>query len=351
MKKILVIRLSAMGDIVHAFPAISDIRRRWPDARIDVAVDERFADLVAMHCGVNEVIALPLKAWKKQRAGAGLFRAIWQKISQLRTEHYDVILDLHGVIKSAAVACLARGKLRTGPEWGHCAEKLAWLAYGRHLSAAQGMAPVTRMRCFAAQALDTDTAQSLDFGLAAEQSGVRERRVALLHASSCDVKLWPEAHWIALALKLRSQGYAVVLPWGSQAEQARAERIAAESGAEVGPSLSVAQWATELRRMALVVGVDTGLTHLAAAMGVPCLAIFTATGPELFMPQDPASARTLGRPGYPPSLPDVCHFADFLLGESQEEPVLAHPRSRRIPLGSTRKIRVQLGLPSLKNPT
>lgn len=322
MKKILIVRLSAMGDIVHVLPSISDIHRRWPNAQIDLAVDARFADIVAAHHHVTRVIALPLKRWKSARPSLALFAEIAACLRELRQEHYDVVLDLHGLIKSALVTRLARAAQHCGPAWTLCAEKLAWLAYGRHCTGDWGNSPVRRMRNMTAQLLDTDTGTPPDFGLASAEP-IRGLHVVLVHASSRDDKLWPESNWIALGRALRAQNLEIILPWGSPAEEVRALRlVAAIGGGEIPEQATLADWIDTFSRAALVVGVDTGLTHLAAACSTPCLALFSATDPALFCPQNPEFAQTVGGPAHPPLLGEVWQAAMALLGS--EEIALPH---------------------------
>lgn len=317
--RILVVRLSALGDIVQALPALTDLRRAYPQANITVATDERFSDIPRLHAGVDQVIAVALKRWKKNLAKAKTWHEIRAAVRDLRAQRYDLVIDLHGLNKSAIVSWLARSKLCFGPAPMYCGEALAPRLYQRLLDPPYTVEPVPRMRKFVAQAAERGVPEGLDFGLRARWAGPASKQVALIHSASTADKLWPEADWIALGQQLAAQGLHMVLPWGNAAERERAERLAQGIGsahASVGPQQSIAQWAVQLSSCRLVVGLDTGLTHLAAAAGVPCLALFTVTGASLFVSQVPAQGATLGGLGVTPSLTEVQAQARHLLAVS-----------------------------------
>ncbi len=319
---ILVIRLSALGDIVHALPAVTDLRRHLPEARIDMAVDERFVDIPQLHSAVDQVIPIALKRWKKSLTQAATWLELRQTFSQLRSQRYDQVIDLHGLNKSAIVAWLSRSPDRVGPAAAYCGEWLAPRLYHRHCNQSEAWLPVPRMRGVVAAALGRANPGPLDYGLTHTWAGRGSHEVVLIHSTSASDKLWPEEHWIAIGRQLIAQGMTPVLPWGSASEQDRSTRLAQAMGAAalVPPRRTISQWAQVISRSALVVGVDTGLTHLAAAAGVPCLAIFAATGSELFAPQNPDLAITLGGNGQATTLRAAQDGIERLLTASQTGP-------------------------------
>lgn len=317
--RILVIRLSALGDVVHALPALTDLRRALPQATLDFAVDERFVDIARLHSGLNNILPMALKRWGQHLGALDTWRELRQSLRHLRSQPYDLVLDLHGLNKSALVARLARAALRIGPHPRFCGEWLAPRLYDRYCSTQGPIMPVPRMRAFVADALGVSPSLPASYGLRCTWQGMHANEVALVHSSSAADKLWPEAHWVALGQRLINQGLHILLPWGSQAEHERSIRLAQALGeaAQVAPRLSVALWAEKLSRCRLVVGVDTGLTHLAAAAGVPCAALFMATGADLFAPEQPKRARALGDLHQSPSLDAVARGVDELLDNTR----------------------------------
>jgi heptosyltransferase-1 len=313
--RILVIRLSALGDIVHALPALTDLRRALPEAQIDFAVDERFVDLAQLHSGVSRILPIPLKRWKRHLRSMATWRELGQTIAALRRNPYDLVLDLHGLNKSALVALMARTAVRIGPHPRFCGEWLGPRIYHRYCSTQGSINPVPRMRAFVADALGQASSAPASYGLRHSWQGRSSKEVLLIHSTSATDKLWPEEHWVALGHKLIAQGLEPLLPWGSSAEYERSERLAQAMGetARVAPPKSILEWAEYCSTSRLVIGVDTGLTHLAAACGVPCLAIFSATGADLFAPQAPQSSLALGDLHQPPTLEAVVQGVQHVL--------------------------------------
>lgn len=317
MKKILIVRLSALGDVIHAMPALSDIHRRWPDAMIDVATDERFVEIPQQHRHVNQVISLPLKRLKRNLLRLDTLSELRAVIRRLRAEEYDIVIDMHGLMKSALVTRLARARERVGFDVSQCAERGAARFYQRHFMPGHIPNRVQWMRDLAAFAVGADSSAPIDFGLGthAEPNG-SSRQVVFFHSASREDRCWAESAWVALGRALVEDGYAIELPWGTPAEQQRAERLKQAIGEACSiPRLrSMKQWMEQFAATALVVGVDSGLTHLAAAVGVRSVAIFNASCPGLLVPQHGGRALALGRNGQAPELDDVLQACRGLLG-------------------------------------
>ncbi len=276
--RVLVVKMSSLGDVVHALPGVTDAARALGDGvRFDWVVEEAFAAIPACHPAVDRVLPI---AWRRWRGDLRRHRpALTDFVRSLRSERYDVVVDAQGLIKSAAVTALARGSVKAGLSRACAREGLAALAYGRRIVVPKGGHAVDRVRRLFAGALDypAPTGEP-DFGLApaAQPSG----RCVLLHGTTWESKHWPERFWIDLARRAGADRE-VVLPWGDDAERSRAERIAAAAPARVLPRGPLAALMAELAGASLVIGVDSGLAHLAAALGVPTLVVYGPTSSAL----------------------------------------------------------------------
>jgi len=307
MLKVLLIKTSSLGDVVHNFPVASDIRRRFPDARIDWAVEEAYAPLVALHPGLGEIIPVAIRRWSAHPLGA----ATWSEIGALRrrfgAEQYDAVIDTQGLIKSALLARAARGR-RHGFDASSAREALAARGYHVRHPVARTLHAVTRNRLLAASALGYRADAPAEFGIRAAPStpGEGEQRgryAVFLHATSRADKLWPLERWIGLGRALEALGTRCILPWGNDAERQRSEAIAQGLGSARVPTWApIAQVARVLAGAAAVIGVDTGLTHLAAALGIPVIGLFCGSDPALTGVYAAAHARNLGAAGV---FPDV----------------------------------------------
>ncbi len=307
--RILLVKTSSLGDVIHNLPVVSDLRSQYPDAQIDWCVEESFADIPRLHPGVHEVIPVAIRRWRKH-----LFRATtWSEIGafrqRLQQNDYDAVLDTQGLIKSGLITLLARGRC-----YGYAAEvareSLASWFYDRTFVIPPNAHAVERNRWLSAAAFKYPVDLPLDYGISAPASDFSwlqaRRHAILLTATSRDDKLWDETHWIAVARHLIDRGITPVLPSGNTPERQRAERIAAaSSGIVVAPPLSLRELAGLIGHSVLATGVDTGLLHLSAALGVPTLGLYTATNPALTGVHGARYCRNLGGPGQPPGVADV----------------------------------------------
>jgi len=284
MPNILLIKTSSLGDVVHNLPVVSDIRARFPRARIDWVVEEAYGDIVGMHPGVHRAIPVALRRWR----GNVLAPSHWREFAQFRHAlagvRYDYVIDTQGLIKSALLARAASGT-RHGYARASAREPLAARFYDVVHMVPRDLHAVVRNRRLAALALGYTLPATFDYGIAAPKlAPPLESRpyCVLLHATSRADKLWPEPAWARLGTELARQGYALILPWGDAAERARSERLArALPAAVVAPALGILGMAGLLAGAQAVIGVDTGLTHLAAALGRPVVALYCGTHPGL----------------------------------------------------------------------
>lgn len=303
MKRILIVKTSSLGDVVHNLPVASDIRRHFPDALIDWVVEEPYAPLVRLHSAVRRVIPVALRRWRQRP----LERVTWSEIGEfrrfLRTERYDAVIDTQGLLKSALIARAAKGR-HHGFDAGTAREPFAARFYdvGHHVALSQHA--VQRNRALGAAALGYRAENPIDYGIVISGSAAAPAHpyAVLLHGSSRSDKLWAESAWTELGRALAARGLACVLPWGSDEERKRSERIAQDlDHAEVPTLEPLDRLAAMLGKAAAVVGVDTGLTHLAAALGRPVAAIYCGTDPSLTGVYGAPRAKNLGGPGERPS--------------------------------------------------
>jgi heptosyltransferase-1 len=297
--KILFVKTSSLGDVVHNCPAVSDAARKLPAAEIDWVVEEPFAAIAAMHAAVRRVIPVRLRRWRGEWWRGATWREIGAYRAAVRAERYDAVIDTQSLIKSAALSTFALGE-RHGLDASSAREPLAARFYQRRHAVPRDLHAVERNRRLAAQALGYALDLPLEYGLApvVANGGNAPYAVFLTMTSRAD-KLWPEEHWIELG---RALGPRIVLPWGSDAERARAARIAAAlPQAEVGPRMTIEQLARLFARADAVVGVDTGLTHLAAALGARTVGIYCGSDPALTGIYGAPRAANVGTLGLPPT--------------------------------------------------
>ncbi len=306
MTPILLVKTSSLGDVIHNLPVATDIARHLPGAAIDWVAEAPFAAIPRLHPAVGEVFPVAMRRWRK-----ALFQpATWQEIGafrrQLRSRRYRTVLDTQGLIKSALITAFARGE-SYGFDRASAREPLAARFYQHTYAVDRSLHAVERNRLLAAQALGYALDTPADYGISAPHLPLPwrppGRYAVLLHATSREDKLWREENWIALGAWLAQKGIAGVLPWGGTAEKARSERLARGfPAAVVPPAQSLGELAALLGGAQVTVGVDTGLTHLAAALKTPTVALYCASQPGLTGVYATGFARNLGDAGAPPSL-------------------------------------------------
>ncbi len=283
--KILIVKTSSLGDVIHCLPVINDIRAAYPNAQIDWVVEESFADIPRLHPAINQVFMVAFRRWRKQVLNA----ATWSEIRQLRhlikQNQYDAVIDTQGLLKSALTARLANG-IKHGYDKQSIREPIASRFYDKTYAISYQQHAVSRNRTLAALSLGyAPPANAPDYGIQATSNlgeSLSKPFIIALHGTSRDSKLWPTEHWIHLAKLLRNQQLNLLLPWSNPAELARAELIASLlENAVVLPKLNISELAAVISQAKAAVGVDTGLSHLAAALNIPTIAIYTDTNPEL----------------------------------------------------------------------
>ncbi|QLF94145.1 lipopolysaccharide heptosyltransferase I [Pseudomonas sp. ABC1] len=280
--RVLLVKTSSLGDVVHTLPALTDAQRAIPGIRFDWVVEEGFAEIPAWHPAVGEVIPVAIRRWRKHPFDTwrnGEWRAFK---ARLRAQRYDLVIDAQGLLKSAWLTRYIQAPV-AGLDAASAREPLAARFYDRRYNVPREQHALERVRQLFAQALGyvLPTTQA-DYGLDRDRLEIPtgEPYLLFLHGTTWASKHWPEADWRALAERMAQQGWAVRLPWGNAAEKARAERIAAGlERVEVLPRLNLAGVAGVIAGARACVAVDTGLGHLAAALDVPSISLYGPTLP------------------------------------------------------------------------
>lgn len=319
--RVLIVKTSSMGDVVHALPMVSDIARAFPHARIDWVVEEGFADIPRLHPAVTRVLPIALRRWRRHPLSLASWRQMLDARRALRRTRYHTIIDCQGLIKSAIVAWSARGPV-TGFAPANAREPFAALLYRRRVAVDPHLHSIDRIRRLGAAALGYGLDLPEQFSLRLPHQGPRafgDAPIALLLTNASRAsKLWPNENWLALEQALAGKGMLSLLCWGSaQEHETSVQRAAQMRSARVLPRSSLTQIAMLAAQASVVVGLDTGLTQLAAAIGVPTVGIFCDYDPTLVGLRGSGRAMSLGGVAQVPSVAQVCAAVDRVLALPQ----------------------------------
>ena len=285
--RVLIVKTSSMGDVLHTLPALTDAQQAIPGIQFDWVVEEGFAQIPSWHSAVDQVIPVAIRRWRKAWFSA-LIKAERKAFRDaVRLQKYDAIIDAQGLVKSAAlVTRLARG-IKHGMDWSTAREPLASLFYNRKHHIAKQQHAVERTRELFAKSLGYAKPQ-LQGDYAIAQHFMNEHKAdagqyaVFLHATTRDDKHWPEANWRELIGLLNNTGIRIKLPWGAPHEEERAKRLAEGFPyVDVLPRMSLEDVARILAGAKFVVSVDTGLSHLTAALDRPNITLYGPTDPGL----------------------------------------------------------------------
>lgn len=283
--RVLIVKTSSMGDVLHTLPALTDAMHAIPGIRFDWVVEEGFAQIPGWHEAVERVIPVAIRRWRKAWFSAPVKAERRAFRDAVRAVRYDAIIDAQGLVKSAAlVTRLAHGP-KHGMDWQSAREPLASLFYSHRHPIARQQHAVERTRELFALSLGYAKPQTQgDYAIARHFTGddTAQPYAVFLHATTRDDKHWPEEHWRALITLLADSGLRIKLPWGAPHEEARARRMAdGFDFVDVLPKMSLNDVAQQLAGARFVVSVDTGLSHLTAALDRPNITLYGPTDPGL----------------------------------------------------------------------
>jgi heptosyltransferase I len=285
MVRILIIKTSSLGDIVHCLPVINDIKYFVPESSIDWLVEECFADVPRLHPGVDSVITISLRTWKKNLRKKSTWIGLYKSIKAIRENHYDIIIDFQGLLKSAFFTLFTRGDIH-GFDKTSIREGAASYFYKFTHTVSKQIHAVVRNRelaskCFQYELLD----QSAHFGLEIHNINnfnLSERYVVLIHGSSKKSKQWPREHWLKVIQFFNGLGLRVLLPWGNLEEYHFSKALRkASTNSLVLPKMNISDLANVISGAKCIIGVDSGLTHLGNALGIPTIGLYMDSNPYL----------------------------------------------------------------------
>lgn len=325
--KILLVRVSSLGDVLHNLPMVADLLRQFPGAQIDWVVEEGYVSLVRLNPHVRKIVPFALRRWRKRLGDKATRAEIGAFFRELRAERYDLVFDTQGLLKTGIIMGAARlapgGRkigLGNGSE-GSGYEAISRMFHSDSIKLDPRTHAVARGRLVAAKALGYSVDSAPDFGLPALDASARPDWMpaapyaVFFHGTARAAKKWPTASWIALGLRLAPMP--VLLAWGSAAEKAEAEAIAAGvPNARVLPKLPMDGAVALARNAALAVGVDTGLTHIAAAFLRPTVEIYADSPRWKTEGNWSPLIVNLGDQGTPPAVEEVAAAALSLAGRA-----------------------------------
>lgn len=283
--KVCLVKTSSMGDVIHTLPALTDAQNAIPNLEVDWVVEPAFAEIPKWHSVVNQVIPFALRKWRKRLLSRETLQQ-WQAYKQqIQAEKYDAVIDAQGLLKSALLATrLANGK-KFGYDKHSAREGISACFYDQTFDIPYQQHAVERIRQLFANSLGYALPKTIgDYGIAKHfsQPTACNPYIVAIHSTTRDDKHWQERYWINLFQQLAELDLEIHLPWGNEIERARAERFATQcANAKVLPKLTLAELANKISGATAVVSVDTGLSHLTAALDKANVILYGATDPKL----------------------------------------------------------------------
>lgn len=285
--KVLIIKITSMGDIIHTLPALTAAKAAHPSAQFDWVVAPEFADLLLLHSGVHQAIPCPLRRWRGRYWQALCQGEVTAFMRALRGSHYDVIIDAQAALKTGLMARLARGTAH-GYDAQSVREYGAHWGYQQRHAVSPALHAIDRVQQLFAHALDyaAPLDDRPDYGLVRQRLpaapvSLPARYVVAIPNTTWPTKHWPESQWMGLLAALQRIDIPVLVPWGSAHEHQRALRWSEQcSHVRVLPKMNLRDCAAVLAQASATISVDTGLGHLAAALNTPSIHLYGPTHPE-----------------------------------------------------------------------
>lgn len=284
--RVLILKISSLGDVVHTLPAITDAAKNVPNIQFDWVIDEAYTELAKWHPAVDQLIVFPHRRWRRQ-LGHAIFKGEFIKlIRDLRRRKYDLIIDAQGQVgKTMWLARLANGET-AGMDWNSVREPIASLEYQNKFDIPKGQHAVERLRQLFARSLGYKIPSTRgEYGINREarfQARIQPKQLMFLHGTSWITKEWPEEYWAELVAIAGNHNFDIQMTWGNELEKQRAERLAeGRSNVRILKRLSLTELAHEMARCAGIVATDTGLGHVAAALAIPTISLYGPTSSGL----------------------------------------------------------------------
>jgi heptosyltransferase I len=285
-KRVLIVKTSSMGDVLHTLPALTDATRAIADIKFDWVVEEAFAQIPQWHDAVDQVIPVAIRRWRKNWFRRDIRCERQQFYTKLRERSYDYVIDVQGLIKSAFLVTRKARGIKHGFDRHSIREPIASLFYDVTHAVAKQQHAVERIRQLLAAALGYQYTGYGDYQIAdhflSQLTSDNDQYLVFLHATTRDNKHWSETYWRQLIQRVGEHGLTIKLPWGAPHEHERAMRLAhGFKHVEVLPKLTLSEVAVVLAGAKAVISVDTGLSHLTAALDRPNITLYGPTDPGL----------------------------------------------------------------------
>nr|BET44761.1 MAG: lipopolysaccharide heptosyltransferase RfaC [Candidatus Aschnera chinzeii] len=286
--KILIVKTSSMGDIIHTLPAISDAALKYKCIQFDWIVEEDFIEIPAWHQSVKQVFSIAMRRWRKQLFKSSVKKEIINFRQQIQKNKYDIIIDVQGLLKSALLLFYCKYDISHGYNWSSARESLASLFYDKTYYIDKYQHAIERIRKLFASILNyTYIENKINYGINQYFSSLRrvdnnEKYIIFLHSSSRYDKCWPEYHWRMLIKLIEEKNLIIKLPWNTDLEFLQAKRISSGfKNVKILPKMSLEHIAKEILFSQAVVSIDTGLSHLTAAFNKHHIALYGPSNPNL----------------------------------------------------------------------